>query len=204
MKRLLDIFASALGLIILAPVLALIAIAVRLRMGSPVIFRQSRPGLHGRAFTIYKFRTMADGVAPDGSGVADDATRLTPLGGWLRSSSLDELPELLNILCGDMSFVGPRPLLMEYLPLYTSEQARRHEVRPGLTGLSQVRGRNALSWEQRFELDVWYVDHASLGLDAKILLDTVGAVLSRTGISHEGEATMTPFAGSADRTEASP
>jgi sugar transferase EpsL len=192
LKRGLDVVASALGLAVLSPVLLGTALAVRMRMGSPVLFRQTRPGLHGRPFTMYKFRTMR-GERDARGELLSDAERLTPLGRFLRASSLDELPELINVLRGDMSLVGPRPLLMEYLPLYTPEQARRHEVRPGITGWAQVNGRNAISWDEKFRLDVWYVEHAGIGLDLRILLRTVLGVLRREGISHGGEATMPCF-----------
>jgi sugar transferase EpsL len=194
LKRGLDVVASALGLAVLSPVLLGTALAVRMRMGSPVLFRQTRPGLHGRPFTMYKFRTMR-GERDARGELLSDAERLTPLGRFLRASSLDELPELINVLRGDMSLVGPRPLLMEYLPLYTPEQARRHEVRPGITGWAQVNGRNAISWDEKFRLDVWYVEHAGIGLDLRILLRTVLGVLRRACISHGGEATMPRFTG---------
>jgi lipopolysaccharide/colanic/teichoic acid biosynthesis glycosyltransferase len=193
-KRTLDVVLSAGGLLLLAPVLAATALAVRLAIGSPVLFRQRRPGLHGRPFTLLKFRTMRDAVDAEGNPLPDDA-RMTRLGHFLRSTSLDELPELWNVLRGEMSLVGPRPLLMEYLPLYTPEQARRHEVRPGITGWAQVNGRNAISWEEKFRLDVWYVDHRSLRLDLKILLLTLKQVFRREGISQEGRATMERFRG---------
>jgi lipopolysaccharide/colanic/teichoic acid biosynthesis glycosyltransferase len=194
MKRLFDLTAAALGLLALAlPLLALIAL-VRIKLGRPVFFRQTRPGLHGQPFQMVKLRTMTDARGPDGA-LLPDAERLTPFGRFLRASSLDELPELWNVLKGDMSLVGPRPLLMEYLPLYTPEQARRHEVRPGITGWAQVNGRNALSWEEKFALDVWYVDHQSLALDISILWRTVRKVLVREGISAAGEATMGKFTG---------
>ena len=194
-KRLFDMVAAALALLLLAPALALIAWQVRRKLGSPVLFRQVRPGLHGQPFEMVKFRTMTDERCADGA-LLPDAQRLTPFGRFLRASSLDELPELWNVIKGDMSLVGPRPLLMEYLPLYTREQARRHEVRPGITGWAQVNGRNAISWEDRFALDVWYVDHPRLWLDIIILWMTVRKVLRRDGISAAGEATMTRFTGS--------
>lgn len=194
LKRLIDVVASALGLIVLAPLLAVIALAVRCSLGSPVLFRQIRPGLGGRPFTLYKFRTMRDATDPAGNPLPD-AERLTRFGRFLRSTSLDELPELWNVLKGDMSLVGPRPLLMEYLPLYTPEQARRHEVKPGITGWAQVNGRNALSWDAKFALDVWYVDNWSLALDLKILALTVKKVLLREGITQAGHATMERFRG---------
>lgn len=194
MKRFFDIVIAALALLLLAiPLLALIW-QVRRKLGSPVFFRQTRPGRHGRPFQMVKFRTMTDAKGPDGR-LLPDAERLTPFGRFLRSTSLDELPELFNVLKGDMSLVGPRPLLMEYLPLYTPEQARRHEVRPGVTGWAQVNGRNALGWEEKFKLDLWYVDHCSLWLDIKILWFTVRKVLVREGISADGEATMSKFTG---------
>jgi lipopolysaccharide/colanic/teichoic acid biosynthesis glycosyltransferase len=195
MKRLFDLVASAIGLLILAVPLAVLAWLIRRKLGSPVLFRQVRPGLHGLPFTMVKFRTMTDEVGPDGA-LLPDAQRLTPFGRFLRASSLDELPELWNVLKGEMSLVGPRPLLMEYLPLYTPEQARRHEVRPGITGWAQVNGRNAISWADKFALDVWYVDHRSLWLDVRILWRTVRKVLVRDGISAAGEATMPKFTGS--------
>ena len=194
MKRLLDFIAALLGLIALAlPLLLLIAL-IRRKLGSPVFFRQTRPGLHGQPFEMVKFRTMTDTRGPDGA-LLPDAERLTPFGRFLRSTSLDELPELWNVLKGDMSLEGPRPLLMEYLPLYSPEQARRHAVRPGVTGWAQVNGRNAISWEEKFALDVWYVEQQSLALDIKILWLTVKKVLVRDGISAAGEATMARFTG---------
>ncbi|WP_368642616.1 sugar transferase [Castellaniella ginsengisoli] len=194
MKRLLDILGAGLGLMILSPVILVLAWMIRRRLGSPVLFRQMRPGLHGRPFYMIKFRTMRDAVGTDGQPLPD-AERMTPFGRLLRSTSLDELPELWNVFKGDMSLVGPRPLLMEYLPLYTPDQARRHEVRPGITGWAQVNGRNALGWEDKFRLDVWYVDNQSLWLDLKVLYLTVKKVLVRDGISAEGEATMSKFTG---------
>ena len=194
-KRLLDMIAAVLALLLLAPVLALIAWQVRRKLGKPVLFCQVRPGLHGKPFEMIKFRTMTDERDAEGA-LLPDAQRLTLFGQFLRASSLDELPELWNVIKGDMSLVGPRPLLIEYLPLYTPEQARRHEVRPGITGWAQVNGRNAISWEDKFDLDVWYVDHPSLWLDTIILWMTVRKVLRRDGISLAGEATMTRFKGS--------
>ena len=191
-KRALDLFGALLGLVFTAPLVALVSLLVRITMGPPVFFRQRRPGLHGKPFTLYKFRTMTDARDPQGNLLPDEQ-RLTPLGRFLRSTSLDELPELWNVLQGDMSLVGPRPLLMEYLPLYTPEQFRRHEVRPGITGWAQIHGRNALSWEERFALDVWYVEHVSLMLDLKILFLTLWKVLTREGISHPGSETMPRF-----------
>lgn len=194
LKRTLDVAIAAVLLTIASPLLLLVALAVRTNLGSPVLFRQRRPGLHGRPFTMVKFRTMRDAVDRDGRPLPD-ADRLTPFGTLLRSTSLDELPELWNVLRGDMSLVGPRPLLMEYLDRYTPEQARRHELRPGVTGWAQVHGRNALSWEERFRLDVWYVEHQSLMLDLQILVRTCTTVLRRTGVSAQGEATMSIFDG---------
>lgn len=193
-KRLFDLLVTLPALLVLAPFLLLLALLVRLKLGAPILFRQQRPGLHGRAFTLYKLRTMTDARDADGN-LLPDAKRLTSFGRFLRSSSLDELPEFFNVLKGDMSLVGPRPLLMQYLDRYTPEQARRHEVRPGITGWAQVNGRNALTWEEKFALDVWYVDNRSLWLDVKILAMTVWQVLKREGISHPGEATMAEFMG---------
>ena len=193
-KRLFDTTLAAVALMLLAVPLCVLAMVVRQKLGAPVLFRQLRPGLHGRPFEMLKFCTMTD--ARDERGVPlPDAMRLTPLGRWLRATSLDELPELWNVLKGDMSLVGPRPLLMEYLPLYSAEQARRHEVRPGITGWAQVNGRNAVSWEDKFRMDVWYVDHRSIWLDIKILWLTVRKVLAREGISAANEATMRKFTG---------
>jgi len=195
LKRLLDIVVASLALVVLSPVLLATALLVRVRLGSPVLFRQQRPGKDGRLFTIYKFRTMREAPSSAGSvaAVGSDAERLTPFGRALRSSSLDELPELLNVVLGDMSIVGPRPLLTEYLERYNAMQARRHEVRPGITGWAQVNGRNAVSWDERFEMDVWYVDHRSLALDLRIALMTVASVFRRSGISSGTHATMEPF-----------
>ena len=195
MKRSFDLLVACVTLILFMPVLFIVAVLIRLNLGSPVLFHQTRPGLQGKPFMMYKFRTMAE--ADNTNRVAlPDESRLSPFGRFLRASSLDELPELWNVLKGDMSLVGPRPLLMEYLPLYTPDQARRHEVRPGITGWAQVNGRNALSWEEKFKLDIWYVDHRSLWLDIKILWLTVRKVLLREGINAEGEATMPRFTGS--------
>ena len=196
-KRSFDIVASVLGLLLLAPVIAVVAILIQRKLGSPVLFRQTRPGLYGKPFEMVKFRTMLDATDKHGNLLPDDE-RMTPFGSFLRASSLDELPELWNVLRGDMSLVGPRPLLMEYLPLYSKEQYRRHEVRPGVTGWAQVNGRNAISWEDKFKLDVWYVDNRSFWLDLKILFLTVKKVLVRDGISGEGEATMSKFTGNND------
>lgn len=198
-KRLFDIVVSASALLVLSPVLIVTAVLVRVRLGSPVFFAQLRPGMHGKLFRMYKFRTMLDAVGPDGRQLPDNQ-RLTPFGARLRATSLDELPELFNVLRGDMSLVGPRPLLPQYLERYTPRQARRHEVRPGVTGWAQVNGRNAIEWPERLELDVYYVDHRSLALDLKILWLTVAQVLKREGISAEGHATMPEFEGKEDPT----
>lgn len=195
LKRLFDFILSVLGLLVLCVPLLLLIWVVRQRLGRPVFFRQVRPGLHGKPFEMVKFRTMTSERGVDGQ-LLPDAVRLTRLGRFLRATSLDELPELWNVLKGDMSLVGPRPLLMEYLPLYSIEQARRHEVRPGITGWAQVNGRNAISWGDKFQLDVWYVDHWNLWLDIKILWLTVKKVLLRDGISAAGEVTMPRFTGS--------
>ena len=194
-KRLFDLVVAALALLALALPLLVLAGLIRRKLGSPVLFRQVRPGLNGKPFEMVKFRTMTDELGADGV-LLPDAQRLTPFGRFLRASSLDELPELWSVIKGDMSLVGPRPLLMEYLPLYTPEQARRHEVRPGITGWAQVNGRNAISWEDKFALDVWYVENQSLWLDIKILWMTVRKVLVRDGISAAGDATMPKFTGS--------
>ena len=194
LKRAFDIAASASALVVLSPVLAITAYKVKKELGSPVLFRQTRPGLHGKPFEMVKFRTMKDATDKEGNALPD-SERLTDFGKKLRASSLDELPELWNVLKGDMSLVGPRPLLMEYLPLYNAEQAKRHNVRPGVTGYAQVNGRNSLSWEDKFKLDTWYVEHQSFLLDLKILLKTVKKVIIKDGISAEGEATMTKFTG---------
>lgn len=193
-QRLFDVAVSATALLLLSPVLLASALAVRIYLGSPVLFTQVRPGLHGKPFRMIKFRTMTDARDSDGN-LLPDAQRLPRFGQLLRSTSLDELPELINVLKGDMSLVGPRPLLMEYLPLYSPEQARRHEVRPGITGWAQINGRNSLSWAQRFALDVWYVDHCSFWLNIKILALTVLKVVRREGISASGESTMPRFTG---------
>ena len=194
MKRLVDLGLSVVALSVLAVPLLILAWKVRYNLGSPVLFRQVRPGLHGQPFEMVKFRTMTDERGNDGEFLSD-AMRLTPFGRWLRATSLDELPELWNVLKGDMSLVGPRPLLMEYLPLYTPTQARRHEVRPGITGWAQVNGRNAQSWDERFSLDIWYVDNHSILLDLRILWMTVRKVLLREGINAKGEASMPKFRG---------
>lgn len=194
MKRIFDVIATIVGLIIILFPMLLIALIVRIKLGGPILFTQVRPGLHGKPFLMVKFRTMTDARDANGA-LLPDAQRLTPFGRFLRASSLDELPELWNVLRGEMSLVGPRPLLMEYLPLYSTEQARRHEVRPGITGWAQVNGRNAISWADKFALDVWYVDHSSLWLDVRILWLTVRKVLVRDGISAPGDATMPKFEG---------
>lgn len=194
LKRAFDIAASTSALVVLSPVLAITAYKVKKELGSPVLFRQTRPGLHGKPFEMIKFRTMKDATDKDGNPLPD-SERLTDFGKKLRATSLDELPELWNVLKGNMSLVGPRPLLMEYLTLYNAEQAKRHDVRPGITGYAQVNGRNSLSWEDKFKLDTWYVEHQSLWLDMKILLKTVKKVIIKDGISADGEATMTKFTG---------
>ena len=193
-KRLVDFSATLFGLFAISPILVVIWIVVLIKHGSPVLFCQQRPGLHGRPFTMYKFRTMTNGRDTKGN-LLPDVQRLTGFGKFMRSASLDELPELINVLKGEMSLVGPRPLLMEYLSLYNDEQKRRHDVRPGMTGWAQVNGRNALSWEDKFKLDVWYVDNRSLGLDIKILWMTFAKVFKREGISQDGQATMSKFMG---------
>jgi sugar transferase EpsL len=195
MKRALDILIALSALVLLSPVLAVVAVAIRFTLGPPVLFRQRRPGLYQRPFEMIKFRTMSSRTDASGELLPDDQ-RLNRLGHFLRASSLDELPELWNVLRGDMSIVGPRPLLMEYLPLYTARQARRHDVRPGITGWAQVNGRNSIGWEEKFELDVWYVDNRSLLLDVRILALTLLRVLGRDGISQDGHATAEKFRGS--------
>ncbi|NDY74565.1 sugar transferase [Desulfobacter hydrogenophilus] len=196
LKRLFDFIATAAGLIVISPVLLFLFLLVRQKMAAPVFFRQKRPGLHGAPFYMYKFRTMTN-ACDDNSCLLPDCDRLTSLGRFLRATSLDELPELFNVLKGDMSLVGPRPLLTQYLGRYTPEQARRHEVRPGVTGWAQINGRNAITWEEKFKLDVWYVDHHTLWLDIKIILMTIVKVLKREDINAAGEATMGEFKGSA-------
>ncbi|WP_447825474.1 sugar transferase [Aeromonas salmonicida] len=193
-KRLFDLLASFFGLLVLSPLIVIVAWKIRKNLGSPVLFRQTRPGLNGQPFEMIKFRTMKDAVDKQGNPLPD-SERMTPFGDKLRSSSLDELPELWNVLKGEMSLVGPRPLLMQYLPLYNLEQARRHEVRPGVTGWAQINGRNAISWQDKFKLDVWYVDNYSLWLDIKILFLTVKKVFIKEGITAEGHATIKPFEG---------
>ncbi|ELQ15675.1 undecaprenyl-phosphate galactose phosphotransferase [Pseudomonas fluorescens BRIP34879] len=193
-KRTFDLFASLLGLILLSPVIAVIAWNIRKKLGSPVFFRQVRPGRNGKPFEMIKFRTMRDAHDAKGEPLPD-SQRMTAFGSFLRSSSLDELPELWNVVKGDMSLVGPRPLLMEYLPLYSAEQYRRHEVRPGVSGWAQVNGRNAIDWEEKFKLDTWYVDNQSFLLDMKVIFLTIKKVVVRDGISAEGEVTASKFTG---------
>lgn len=194
MKRLFDIICSLVGIVILSPIILITALLIRFKLGSPVVFKQKRPGLYSKPFFVYKFRTMTDDRNASGELLSDDV-RLTSFGKLLRKLSLDELPQLFNVLKGDISLVGPRPLLMEYLDLYTPEQARRHEVRPGITGWAQVNGRNAISWEEKFRLDVWYVENQSFWLDLKILVMTVMKVFNSEGVSQQGHVTMTKFTG---------
>lgn len=194
-KRLFDITAATAALVVLSPIYAVTAYKVKKNLGAPVLFRQTRPGIHGKPFEMIKFRSMRDATDNDGNALPD-SERLTSFGQALRNTSLDELPGLWNVLKGDMSLVGPRPLLMEYLPLYTDEQSRRHNLRPGITGFAQVNGRNAIDWDKKFELDTWYVDNQSLWLDIKILFKTVKKVVIKDGISADGEATMSKFTGS--------
>ncbi len=194
LKRSLDIIIASTALILLSPLYLYVAHKVKKNLGSPVLFRQIRPGLHGKPFEMIKFRTMKDALDEQGNPLPD-SERLTPFGKMLRSTSLDEMPELWNVIKGDMSIVGPRPLLMEYLPLYNTEQAKRHNVRPGMTGYAQVNGRNAISWEQKFKLDTWYVENRSLWLDFKIMLQTVKKVIAKDDINEAGEVTMTKFTG---------
>ncbi|WP_084517667.1 sugar transferase [Desulfatiglans anilini] len=193
-KRILDLGIAFSALVVLFPLMICIALLVKAKLGHPILFRQLRPGLEGRPFTVYKFRSMNEAKYPDGRLLPDE-NRQTRIGSFLRATSLDELPALWNVIKGDMSLVGPRPLLMRYLDRYSPEQARRHELKPGITGWAQVNGRNALSWEEKFKLDVWYVDHRSLGLDLKILFMTIAKVVRREGISHPGQATMDEFSG---------
>lgn len=195
LKRLLDIIIASVALILLSPLYFYVAYKVKKNLGSPVLFRQVRPGLHGKPFEMIKFRTMKDATDAQGNPLPD-SERLTPFGKMLRSTSLDEMPELWNVIKGDMSIVGPRPLLMEYLPLYNKEQAKRHDVRPGMTGHAQVNGRNAIGWDEKFKLDTWYVENRSLWLDFKIMLQTVKKVIAKDDINEAGEATMTKFTGS--------
>ena len=195
LKRLLDIVIASIALTLLSPLYFYVAYKVKKNLGSPVLFRQVRPGLHGKPFEMIKFRTMKDATDAQGNPLPD-SERLTPFGKMLRSTSLDEMPELWNVIKGDMSIVGPRPLLMEYLPLYNKEQAKRHDVRPGMTGHAQVNGRNAIGWDEKFKLDTWYVENRSLWLDFKIMLQTVKKVIAKDDINEAGEATMTKFTGS--------
>jgi lipopolysaccharide/colanic/teichoic acid biosynthesis glycosyltransferase len=197
MKRLFDFTTSLCALILLLPVMLIISLLIRKKLGSPVFFKQARPGLNGKVFNMLKFRSMRDAIDENGNPLAD-SERLTTFGEKLRSSSLDELPGLWNVLKGDMSLVGPRPLLVQYLPLYSQEQTKRHDVRPGITGWAQINGRNAISWEDKFKFDVWYVENQSFCLDIKILLLTVKKVFVREGISADGHVTIEPFKGSAD------
>jgi len=196
-KRVFDIIVAAVALVVLSPVLLVLALLIRRKLGSPVLFSQMRPGLNGRPFRMVKFRTMRNAIECDGNPLPD-ADRMTPFGAKLRAMSIDELPEFWNVLRGEMSLVGPRPLLMQYVPLYSPAQARRHEVRPGVTGWAQVNGRNALGWDEKFRLDTWYVDNRSFALDLRILWLTVQKVMVREGISAEGEATMAPFKGNGE------
>ena len=198
LKRLLDIVIASSALVLLSPVYLIVAHKVKKNLGSPVLFRQVRPGLNGQPFEMIKFRTMKDALDAEGNPLPD-SERLTPFGKMLRATSLDEMPELWNVIKGDMSIVGPRPLLMEYLPLYNEQQAKRHNVRPGITGYAQVNGRNAISWEKKFELDTWYVENQSLWLDFKIMLKTIKKVIAKDDISAEGEATMTKFTGTPEQ-----
>jgi len=203
LKRFLDVVIASIALILLSPLYAYVAYKVKKNLGSPVLFRQVRPGLHGKPFEMIKFRTMKDAVDEQGNPLPD-SERLTPFGQMLRSTSLDEMPELWNVIKGDMSIVGPRPLLMEYLPLYSPEQAKRHDVRPGMTGHAQVNGRNAIGWEEKFKLDTWYVENQSVWLDFKIMLKTVKKVIAKDDINEAGEATMTKFTGSASDNQNEP
>lgn len=198
LKRVCDVVIASTALLLLSPLYAYVAYKVRKNLGSPVLFRQVRPGLNGKPFEMIKFRSMKDAVDAQGNPLPD-SERLTPFGKMLRSSSLDEMPELWNVIKGEMSIVGPRPLLMEYLPLYNAEQAKRHNVRPGMTGHAQVNGRNAISWDEKFKLDAWYVENQSLWLDFKIMLKTVKKVIAKDDISAEGEATMTKFTGTPEQ-----
>ena len=197
-KRLLDIIIASIALILLSPLYFYVAHKVKKNLGSPVLFRQVRPGLHGKPFEMIKFRTMKDALDEQGNPLPD-SERLTPFGKMLRSTSLDEMPELWNVIKGDMSVVGPRPLLMEYLPLYNKEQAKRHDVRPGMTGYAQVNGRNAIGWDEKFKLDTWYVENQSVWLDFKIMLKTVKKVIAKDDINEAGEATMSKFTGSSEK-----
>jgi sugar transferase EpsL len=196
LKRIIDFIAALAALILLSPLLLVVAVLVRFKLGSPVIFCQQRPGQKGKLFTIYKFRTMISKTHDQNGTILPDDKRLPPFGLWLRATSLDELPELFNVFKGDMSIVGPRPLMTKYLPRYTPQQARRHEVKPGITGWAQINGRNNITWEEKFQLDVWYVDHGSLWLDMKILLKTLWLVVKRDNVAKEGHATVDEFMGS--------
>ena len=198
LKRVCDVVIASTALLLLSPLYAYVAYKVRKNLGSPILFRQVRPGLHGKPFEMIKFRSMKDAVDENGNPLPD-SERLTPFGKMLRATSLDEMPELWNVIKGEMSIVGPRPLLMEYLPLYNVEQAKRHNVRPGMTGHAQVNGRNTISWEEKFKLDTWYVENQSLWLDFKIMLKTVQKVIAKEDISAEGEATMSKFTGSPEQ-----
>jgi lipopolysaccharide/colanic/teichoic acid biosynthesis glycosyltransferase len=197
MKRIFDLLVSLSALLLLLPILIVVALSVRFKLGSPILFTQNRPGLNGNVFNMMKFRTMLDALDKYGEPLPDEL-RMTPLGGFLRSASLDELPGLFNVIKGDMSLVGPRPLLVQYLPLYNKKQATRHNVRPGITGWAQVNGRNAISWEEKFKLDIWYVENQSFWLDIKILLLTIKKVFVREGINADGHATIEPFKGSSN------
>lgn len=196
MKRLFDLAVAGVGLTLLAPIILVTALLIRVKLGSPVVFKQERPGLHGKTFTVYKFRTMTD-ECDDNGELLPDQQRLTRFGKLLRKFSLDEFPQLLNVVKGDMSLIGPRPLLVEYLPLYSKEQNKRHNVRPGITGWAQVNGRNAITWEERFRLDVWYVENQSFCLDMKIMLMTLKKVIISEGVSHQDHVTMPDFTGNA-------
>jgi sugar transferase EpsL len=195
LKRIMDFIAAFIAIVLLSPLLLVVALLIRLKLGSPVLFRQQRPGLNGMPFTIYKFRTMISRTHDEKGNILSDDKRLTPFGLWLRSTSLDELPELFNVLKGDMSLVGPRPLMTKYLDRYTPAQARRHEVKPGITGWAQIHGRNNITWEEKFEMDVWYVDNMSLWLDMKILFCTLWQVINRQNIAKQGHATVDEFMG---------
>jgi sugar transferase EpsL len=196
LKRIQDFIAAFIAIVLLSPLLLVVAVLVRLKLGRPILFCQQRPGLNGKPFTIYKFRTMIAKTHDENGNILPDDKRLPPFGLWLRATSLDEVPELLNVLKGDMSLVGPRPLMIKYLNRYTPQQARRHEVKPGITGWAQIHGRNNITWEEKFDLDVWYVDHGSLWLDAKIIARTIWMVIRRDNIAKEGHATVDEFMGS--------
>jgi sugar transferase EpsL len=202
MKRMFDFVVAFMLIMLLWPIMMIIVILIRIKLGSPILFKQQRPGMHGKPFIIYKFRTMKQ-LADKNGKLLDDSLRMTGLGTFLRKYSLDELPQLFNILKGDLSLIGPRPLLMEYLPLYSKEQTRRHDVRPGISGWAQVNGRNAVSWEEKFQYDVWYVDNQSFLLDMKIMWMTLIKVISSEGVTQEGSVTMEKFRGEADNTRRS-